>query len=310
MPRAACPARRSIACSPASRTTAAIADGPTPAAGSPWPPAPSATPRTATSSSAACARRWASTSALSPATRRHALPSSVPRRAATPDRHPGGGHRWGQHRVRGGRGGLRPHLPRVHASGLGAPDRAPSALRSPDGRELAALAAAAGDIITAGVPEHVRTDTDTGMAVAGTATQLASVDQQLERYERGKLHGYRLTLDACERILARLAAVTVAERRAVPGLDPDRAPTIVAGATIMVESMRLVRARPRGGQRGRHPPRGGHRSNGSTLTPFRTKAQTHVLQTSLGSWAIVANTGSWGRLARSNSCGCSSGLGS
>ena len=109
----------------------------------------------------------------------------------------------------------------------------------PAGHELSALATAAREIIAAGVPEQVFTDTNAGMAVAGTATQLASVDQQLEAYDRGKVHGYRLLLGECERILARLAAVPVAERRGVPGLDPDRAPTIVAGATIMVESMRL-----------------------------------------------------------------------
>ncbi len=109
----------------------------------------------------------------------------------------------------------------------------------PTGEELSALATAAREIIAAGVPEQVLTDTNAGMAVAGTATQLASVDQQLEAYDRGKVHGYRLLLGECERILARLAAVPLAERREVPGLDPARAPTIVAGATIMVESMRL-----------------------------------------------------------------------
>ena len=105
--------------------------------------------------------------------------------------------------------------------------------------EMAALAAAAREIIAAGVPQQVLTETNAGMAVAGTATQLAFVDQRLESHDRGKVHGYRLLLGECERILARLAAVPLAERRQVPGLDPDRAPTIVAGATIMVESMRL-----------------------------------------------------------------------
>ena len=108
----------------------------------------------------------------------------------------------------------------------------------PAHEEMAALATAAREIIADGVPERVRATTGHGIAVAGTATQLASVDLQLEQHDRGALHGYRLLLGECERILARLAAKTVAERREVPGLDPARAPTIVAGATIMVESMR------------------------------------------------------------------------
>ena len=105
--------------------------------------------------------------------------------------------------------------------------------------EMAALATAAREIIADGVPQRVRTGTAAGIAVAGTATQLAAVDQQLEPYDRSKVHGYRLLLGECERILARLAAQPLAERRRVPGLDPDRAPTIVAGAAILVESMRL-----------------------------------------------------------------------
>jgi exopolyphosphatase/guanosine-5'-triphosphate,3'-diphosphate pyrophosphatase len=38
-------------------------------------------------------------------------------------------------------------------------------------------------------------------------------------------------------MLERLAGVPLEERRRTPGLDPDRAPTIVAGAAILVESM-------------------------------------------------------------------------
>jgi exopolyphosphatase/guanosine-5'-triphosphate,3'-diphosphate pyrophosphatase len=52
------------------------------------------------------------------------------------------------------------------------------------------------------------------------------------------VHGYRLDRAGGERILARLAALSVAERRGVAGLHPDRAPTIVAGAGILLQSMR------------------------------------------------------------------------
>jgi exopolyphosphatase / guanosine-5'-triphosphate,3'-diphosphate pyrophosphatase len=72
------------------------------------------------------------------------------------------------------------------------------------------------------------------IAVAGTATSLAAIDGAEE------VHGYRLTLASCERIASMLAAKPVDERRNVPGLHPDRAPTIVAGALILTESIRSL----------------------------------------------------------------------
>ncbi len=71
-----------------------------------------------------------------------------------------------------------------------------------------------------------------GIAVAGTATSLAAIDGADE------VHGYRLPLATCERLVAMLAALSVGERRQVRGLHPDRAPTIVAGAVILTESIR------------------------------------------------------------------------
>jgi exopolyphosphatase/guanosine-5'-triphosphate,3'-diphosphate pyrophosphatase len=44
---------------------------------------------------------------------------------------------------------------------------------------------------------------------------------------------------ACRRILERLAAVPESQRRAVRGLHPDRAPTIVAGVVMVIEALRL-----------------------------------------------------------------------
>ena len=71
-----------------------------------------------------------------------------------------------------------------------------------------------------------------GIAVAGTATSLAAIDGAEE------VHGYRLSLATCERLVAMLAGMSLEERRRVPGLHPDRAPTIVAGAVILTESIR------------------------------------------------------------------------
>jgi exopolyphosphatase / guanosine-5'-triphosphate,3'-diphosphate pyrophosphatase len=73
-----------------------------------------------------------------------------------------------------------------------------------------------------------------GIAVAGTATSLAAIDGAEQ------IHGYRLSLAACERMVAMLAAMSLEERRQVKGLHPDRAPTIVAGAVILTESIRAL----------------------------------------------------------------------
>jgi exopolyphosphatase / guanosine-5'-triphosphate,3'-diphosphate pyrophosphatase len=89
------------------------------------------------------------------------------------------------------------------------------------------------------VSPDVRRRPADGIAVAGTPTSFAAIDQRLEPYDRERVHGYRLTRDACERILAALAELPVTERRWVPGLHPDRAPTIVAGGLILVETMAL-----------------------------------------------------------------------
>jgi len=96
-------------------------------------------------------------------------------------------------------------------------------------------------LIENGVPEDVRSSAPAGIAVAGTATSLAAIDQELEPYDPLKVHGYVLELGACERMLAMLAALALEDRRALPGLHPDRAPTIVAGAAILVEAMRAFR---------------------------------------------------------------------
>jgi exopolyphosphatase/guanosine-5'-triphosphate,3'-diphosphate pyrophosphatase len=104
--------------------------------------------------------------------------------------------------------------------------------------ELAALSADAERIVKDEVPADVRERTDRFIAVAGTATSLAAIDQELDPYEPERVHGYRLGLAACERMLAMLACLPLDERRRVTGLHPDRAPTIVAGAVILVESIR------------------------------------------------------------------------
>jgi exopolyphosphatase / guanosine-5'-triphosphate,3'-diphosphate pyrophosphatase len=77
-----------------------------------------------------------------------------------------------------------------------------------------------------------------GIGVAGTVTSLAALDLGLVEYDPDRVHGHRLGLEAVRAQLERLAALALAERREVPGLEPERAPVIVAGAAILLEVMR------------------------------------------------------------------------
>ena len=77
-----------------------------------------------------------------------------------------------------------------------------------------------------------------GIGVAGTVTSLAALDLGLVEYDADRVHGHQLGQDAVGAQLERLAALPLAERREVPGLEPERAPVIVAGAAILLEVMR------------------------------------------------------------------------
>jgi exopolyphosphatase/guanosine-5'-triphosphate,3'-diphosphate pyrophosphatase len=108
----------------------------------------------------------------------------------------------------------------------------------PPPADLQELASEARGIVESAVPADLRRATASGIAVAGTATSVAAIDQELDPYDPDRVHGYRLELGACERVLAMLAALPESDRREVPGLHPDRAPTIVAGVVILIEAMR------------------------------------------------------------------------
>ena len=76
------------------------------------------------------------------------------------------------------------------------------------------------------------------IGVAATNTSLAALDLRLAEYDRDRVHGHILTRQAVEELLAGLAAMPLDERRRLPAFDPDRAPVIVAGATIVREVLR------------------------------------------------------------------------
>jgi exopolyphosphatase/guanosine-5'-triphosphate,3'-diphosphate pyrophosphatase len=73
------------------------------------------------------------------------------------------------------------------------------------------------------------------IGVAGTVTTLATLDLGDEAYDPARTHGHRLSRAAVERELERLAGMTNEERLRVPGIEPGRAPVIVAGTVVLRE---------------------------------------------------------------------------
>jgi exopolyphosphatase/guanosine-5'-triphosphate,3'-diphosphate pyrophosphatase len=80
------------------------------------------------------------------------------------------------------------------------------------------------------------------IGVAGTVTTLATIDLGLDEEVPELIDGHHLSRSVAERELARLAGMTLAARREVRGLMPERAPTIVAGTAILCEVMHAADA--------------------------------------------------------------------
>ncbi|HJV04463.1 MAG TPA: DUF501 domain-containing protein [Actinomycetota bacterium] len=73
------------------------------------------------------------------------------------------------------------------------------------------------------------------VGVAGTTTTVQAIALGLDRYDPEAIHGSTLSRDDAERVAGRLAAMTVAERAALPVMPPGREDVIVAGAQVLLE---------------------------------------------------------------------------
>ncbi len=109
----------------------------------------------------------------------------------------------------------------------------------PTAPQVDAMIADVARIVSDAVPQDEREHIRHGIAVAGTATSLAAIAQSLEPYDPDRVEGFHVTRAECERILDRLSTMTLAQRRDVAGLHPDRAPTIIAGVLIFREVLKL-----------------------------------------------------------------------
>lgn len=78
------------------------------------------------------------------------------------------------------------------------------------------------------------------VAVAGTATSVVSIREEMAVYDSSRVHKAVVTCEQLRAITDRLAALPVAERERTVGLDPKRAGVIVAGFIILEEVLRLA----------------------------------------------------------------------
>lgn len=80
---------------------------------------------------------------------------------------------------------------------------------------------------------------DRMLAVAGTATTMISMRDNMAVYDSKRVHRARLTCDEVRALSSRLSAMTLGERQQVIGLEPGRAGVIVAGTLVLEAVMEL-----------------------------------------------------------------------
>lgn len=73
------------------------------------------------------------------------------------------------------------------------------------------------------------------VAVAGTATTVVSIRECMETYDSSRVHKARVSRQDLLEVYERLAALPLSARKKVVGLDPKRAPVMVAGLLILLE---------------------------------------------------------------------------
>ena len=108
----------------------------------------------------------------------------------------------------------------------------------PTSEEVEALVAGVDEVLgTLALPAGVRV-----VGTAGTATTIATVELGLEAYDGDRVQGLAVSAVAVEGQLARYLALPLAARRALPGLEPQRADVIAAGVAIFARLLHRVRA--------------------------------------------------------------------
>ena len=77
------------------------------------------------------------------------------------------------------------------------------------------------------------------IVTAGTVTTLAAMDRNIFPYYPEKVHGLVLPLDSIRRLFEDLKSKSLAQRLEIPTLERGREDLIIAGTTLVLETMEI-----------------------------------------------------------------------
>ncbi|MCX7925098.1 MAG: hypothetical protein N2554_04725 [Fimbriimonadales bacterium] len=79
------------------------------------------------------------------------------------------------------------------------------------------------------------------VSIGGTGVNLAMLALGLTQFDPARVHGVWLSSEAIAVLLERLLRLSDAERRTLPGIEPDRAPLLHVGALILERALFALR---------------------------------------------------------------------
>ncbi len=111
--------------------------------------------------------------------------------------------------------------------------------RFPAGASRQALIAAAKDVLRPVYDSAAKIPVESWVGVGGTVTTLAAMDLRLTEYDAARIQDHPVTRGGVGDWLDRMLDMPLERRRQIPGLQPQRADIICAGAAILMAFFEL-----------------------------------------------------------------------